>query len=423
MHLDIVINAMIDSQLTDYITKRVAQGASKEEIKSALLSAGWQEAPIDEAWHEVFPASTPGRGGAKKGLIIMLLILLGLLLAGGGFAYYYFYFSQNKPLMTAPTTQVSNTPETSPSFNDSDLMISATRIPDAVNSASAINAIESAVISKEDRNYFYKFSNDYSSENLPPADQSQKMLTTYSSLLDIFDANADKQYQCLAGDTCSLPSLTYISSLAGLRAVTLFQQNELSQAQNTTSNLVSLGKNVTANTDSVIMLLNGWRIQKLGYSILATIQPKGMISADDKLVLITNLRNEHKNILRYLYTGAADAIDYLAFPNNKSSKSSQLYEKDSFIAAYRKLITSMNPTAWSPTETKKYLYDSYKIALSNVDLACGVDPVNSILNLNFDKANMRTENYIGKLFYTTTYASLDSMNEKRCNIENLIQNL
>lgn len=83
---------MSNSQLTEYITRRTAQGANKEEIKSALLGAGWQEAPIDEAWHAVFPGSATGKAGSKKGLIVALLVLLGLLLVGGGFAYWYFFF-------------------------------------------------------------------------------------------------------------------------------------------------------------------------------------------------------------------------------------------------------------------------------------------------------------------------------------------
>ncbi len=41
---------MPNQQLIDYITQSAAQGTGKEEIKSALLGAGWQEADVHEGF-------------------------------------------------------------------------------------------------------------------------------------------------------------------------------------------------------------------------------------------------------------------------------------------------------------------------------------------------------------------------------------
>ncbi|MFH0755293.1 MAG: PH domain-containing protein [bacterium] len=46
---------MANQQLSNYVRQQLQQGKSKEEIKSELLGAGWQEADINQ----VFNASTP----------------------------------------------------------------------------------------------------------------------------------------------------------------------------------------------------------------------------------------------------------------------------------------------------------------------------------------------------------------------------
>ncbi len=363
-------------------------------------------------------------GKSKTKIILIGIILIVVIIVGIVFAFSSKKSTtQNKQSATTLTTQVSNTLQESSGFNDSDLRISATRISDTINSAYAFSAIKSDAISKVDQDFLTKYFGNYSSKNLPPINQSQKILTTYSNLLSIFDANVSKQYQCLfeSGDTCSLQSLINIGNLASLRALTLFQQNKSSQAQSAASSIVNFGKNVTANADSVITLLVGWSVQNLGYNILATVQPKGAISSSDKSTLIANLRNEQKKVLQYMYTAVAKEIDYITSPNNKPSRPLDADEED-LINTYRKGAAT-TPTAWNPNETKKYYYDSYKIALSNVDLACGATPATSKMDLNFNPQDEQTENYVGKTLYSTGYASLDTLSQKRCAVETLIQNL
>lgn len=114
-------------------------------------------------------------------------------------------------------------------------------------------------------------------------------------------------------------------------------------------------------------------------------------------------------------------IDYIVSPNNKPTKTLST-DDENFVNQIRQEAAASS-TAWNPTETKKYFYDSYKIAISNVDLACGVDPVNSKMKFDLSLENSQTENYIGKTIYSSSYPTLDSSNKKRCSIENLIQNL
>lgn len=359
----------------------------------------------------------------RKGFIVPLLAAIALLVIGGGV---YFYSQKKSASMVLPTNKVPSNTKDSTAFNDSDLRISYISISNSNNSAPAFNAVKANSITKSDLDFLSKYVTNYSPTNLPPVAQSQKILSTYPDLLNIFDANANKKYQCsvLIEDTCRFQSIRDISNLAGLRALVSFQQNKSNQAETTAYNLIALGKNVTANADEVIPLLIGWPVQKLGYSILSTIRPKentALFTDSEKGILITQLRQEHKNVLRYAYTRAAEGIDYITYPNKKPSIILTPDDED-MVATYRKGVAA-SPTAWNPNETKKYFYDSYKIALLNIDLACGATPATSKMELNFNPRNQQTENYVGKTMYTTTYASLDTLSQKRCAIENLIQNL
>jgi hypothetical protein len=100
---------MINQQLLDYIKQQLQNGVSKEQIKSNLLSNGWQESDINEAFALVdslmsspvsqnsnspqFPAEfqQPVESKTKRSLFTVLLALGILLVAGGVFGYFYYF--------------------------------------------------------------------------------------------------------------------------------------------------------------------------------------------------------------------------------------------------------------------------------------------------------------------------------------------
>lgn len=353
--------------------------------------------------------------GFVKPLLIIIIILL---IAGGG----YYLFSKKQ--LDIYQVSLSNQKITdSKKFDDSDLKISLIRIPDSENSSSAFNAIKSDAISPPDQNFIKQYFINYSSKKLPPITQSQKILDSYSNLLTIFNNNSNKKYQCsfVFGDTCSLTSIRNMAYLSGIKATTLFQQNKSIEAQGVASDIVIFGKNITANSDEVITLLVGWSIQNIGYNILTTVKSINRVSNDEKTNLISNLRLEQKNVLRYLYTYTAEQIDYITSSDKKPTRPLYSDEED-LINIYRNNI-SINPKSWNPDETKEYFYKSYKISLSNIDLDCDKTPTTIKINTDFNPQDESAENYIGKTFYSTVYASMDSLSKKRCDIEKIIQNL
>lgn len=81
---------MKNQQLIDYIKQQTTNGLSKEEIQNSLLTTGWNDNDIMEAFH--FIGSLPQSSGFNKSKILILIISITLFLifVGGGYAYYQF---------------------------------------------------------------------------------------------------------------------------------------------------------------------------------------------------------------------------------------------------------------------------------------------------------------------------------------------
>lgn len=354
---------------------------------------------------------------SKTSLIVTIIIVI-VLIAGG-----WYFFSQKKSSFTAIKESKDFT-----TFDDSDLKISYTITPTvSENSAPAFNALSGNLVTSEDVNTLTKYIASSTTANLPSITQANKIISKYPDLLKAFNENATKPYQCNLGkgESCSLNAARGMTYLAGVQALILFEQKKETDAQKTASNLISLGKNISANADTDITLIAGWAAQKTGYSISSIVNSKSktsLFSEAEKSTLITQLRNEHKKVFRYSYTRTAEGIDYITSPGKEPTGQTIFPDDEEIIGQYRKAIAE-NPEAWNPTETKKYFYDSYKILISNIDLPCGANLPEGRVDINFNPEDQKTENYIGKTMYSTTFASLNTLSVKRCEVETAIQNL
>jgi hypothetical protein len=416
---------MINPELVAYVKQQLAQNVGRDAIKTNLVTGGsWSSADVDEAFASLGD-NAPGSVAVpiKKTSHVRLFSIVGilaLLIAGGVYVYLQRQAATDL-LGDVLGDKASRAVAQSAVFDDADLELSVARIPDATNSLSVFNGIKQNAILKVDQDFLNKYLRTYSSKDMPPVAESAKVLAAYPDLLSLFDAQANKPYQCLfnLGDSCLLNEVRGVANLGALRALVLFQQGKIDAAKDSATKVVSLGQGMTAHANSPVTLLVGWSMQNLGYSILETIGSKGAMSLDVRAKLIENLRTEQRNVLRYVYTDTAEEVDYITSPENKPSRSLGPDEED-VINTYREGAAA-SPSAWNPVETKRYFYDSYKTMLSNVDLACGATSTESGIDLKFDPNDTKVENYVGKTLYTTAYASFDSLNAKRCAIESLIQ--
>ena len=92
----------MNQQISDYISQARGQGMSDEQIRSDLLSAGWDESQVTEVLPTTAVLSISpitGRRLSKKMLIITVVVSV-FVLAGGVFGYFY-YFNSSPELVLA----------------------------------------------------------------------------------------------------------------------------------------------------------------------------------------------------------------------------------------------------------------------------------------------------------------------------------
>ncbi len=323
---------------------------------------------------------------------LALFIIFLIIGAGAG---WYFFQNKSTPIVQNEVPFTTSEPIVE-DFNA--LKTTYTIVPAEENSAGIFNAIPKDAIAKSGKN-----------------------------VLASFEKGVNKKYyQCslAAEEDCHLNTLRDVANLAATNSIQLYKDGKAGEARTYAQKIVKLGQMITASTDDVIELLIGWLVQKTGYYTLTQIKPTIAISTNDKALLINNLREEQKKALKVIYTRTIESIDYITDSNKKPSLALSKTQEE-VVKSYRDIKTGFN---WHPDETKKWYYDSAKIELANVDLACGSDYKNSVIDIKFnpdapDAELKNQENYIGKIMYSLTSVSLSAVNVKRCDIEALINTL
>ena len=378
----------------------------------------------------------------KKWPVIMILILLLLVLAGA--AVWYFLYRDNSPVVTEPQQEqvaVSETENAVPeevsavqTSSGQDLLLGWTTIPEEQNSATAINAT-GAMLIKADTDFLSKyFGNGYDVKNLPTDSAATAVAARNVKTLQAFSAaSAIPAYQCSATMTperCNFQPVRNIGRLLLLRSHVLEKADKIPEALSIATNIIDFGNKVTASADEVVQLLVGWELKKNGYQRISLLNPKASapvtFSADDKAGRVNALREEQKNVFKFHYTRQAEVLEYLA-DKSKLPSFPQSVENIATAEEYRKSIALGK---FNLEETKKYFYDSYKTEIMNVDLACGSSMAKAPYDFSSEVNTATTtssqssiENYVGKIFYWTTYIPFDSLNAKRCEVEDLINRL
>jgi hypothetical protein len=364
----------------------------------------------------------------QKGFIVPLVVtIIAILLIGTGIYLYYQHTNSAAPVLSAKNVTTNNNASAgSTFFDDSDLRISQpASIPVADNSASLFSAIPTGAISATDQSFITAYVTDYPSKSFPSLASAEKVIAKYPNLLSTFATAAIKQYQC-SSETCSLQTIRNITNLAALESLVYFQQGKATQAESVATDIIAVGKSVSANTNDLITLLVGWSAQNLGYHTLSIVRPAGatdLFTQNEKNNLIAALHTQEENVLVFPYTGETEMIDYITSSNNKPTDIVLTPDDESMVNTYRQGATA-SANAWNPLETKKYFYESYSIELSNAALPCGATLATSTIDIGFNPNNTQTENYVGKTLYTTAFSPLSvTLSQKRCQIENLIQSL
>ena len=429
---------MITPEILNFIKQQTTSGASREQISSLLKQNGWVDADIAEAFTasvsgnksivstplspptqfmppQIQQPIAPHRSVLKY--IVVVVILLALL---GSAGFFYFTRANNTTVATdQQKTTVANSQD-----NPSDILkIAYAPVPPEENSASIFRVIATSTISSADAAFLQKYYNPYVATNTPPLSESRKILLKYKDLLTAFENATNKKYYQCVGDGCSLSFIREIVRLATLNTFVLYKDGKTVEAQQYALKIVKFGQILTVKSDLTGLLI-GWLAQDAGYNMLAVVKNPNPFSSSERTSLVQTLRDEQKQIYKVTNAFYLQGIDNVTNVDVQLLGVSEQDKKDteSFFEEFRKFA---NSTTWKPDVVKDWFNQSLAISLSNIDLPCGSVLKDSKIDIGFDPndKNQTTDNIVGKTFYTQFYGSLDAINNKRCEIESLINTL
>lgn len=428
---------MITQQIVGFIRQQLASGLTQEQIAASLKQSGWADADIAEAFQssvdDVNPVATATSvetaGGSKKIVLAIAIVFIVACAAAGGFYLWNKSSSAVSEKSATENTRISIEDRAAAENNAlaADVYVpqAYVRIPDANNSAVIFRTVASSTFTKIDRDFL----NAFSATNTPPVNESRIIVAKYKNILAAFEAGVSKgSFQCslLRGDSCPLNIVRDAAKIALINAFVLSADGKNEEALAYASKVSRLGQQVLEYSDEMIAFLVGGVIEKMSYQTELTLRSKmgksapASITAANKALLIAALRKQHKNVISREYAVRLEQIDYVTDPSKKPSYP-LTSEDEEYFGEYRKVS---NATTWKPEQVKKWFEDSYKISLSNVDLPCGSKVAHSTIDIGFNPAmSEHSDNYVGKTFYSTLYASLENVNAKRCEVENAITKL
>lgn len=273
---------MINQQLLDYIKQQVLQGVNREQIKSSLMTNGWQASDIEEGFSAASSPVPPSQylnssiNAPTKIWKILAASLVGLVVIGGGiyFVTQTFFKSEGKSILSNEATQppIEKT-ELPTSANETPANITTTETarPQIINCGTSVNFQKS--------DCFFNAAKSCSLAKITDTIQYD-LFGLITETITFYEIKGWQENKCVF----------YIKSMGGKAT---FSQEAIQQALNSgatneeikqqeqeTSNMAKLtiGRDGTckfANTNDLISLLNKWKGGSFSTSDFKNIDCKG----------------------------------------------------------------------------------------------------------------------------------------------------
>jgi len=116
---------MINQQILDYIKQQVRQGVSREQIKSSLMTNGWQSADVEEAFNlinaqgQLSQSDIAQQPKSFNKTALLAIIVIGVLVIGGGVMGYFAFIGGNKAVVPPTTVSFNPLPTETPVLTSS----------------------------------------------------------------------------------------------------------------------------------------------------------------------------------------------------------------------------------------------------------------------------------------------------------------
>jgi len=360
---------MVDKQLLDFVSDQQEKGVPNANISSALLTQGWQQNQIQEAFNSLTttPSLPPKRSG-KKILVKIILATLLLIILLVVFAYSYL------PIMGFFAKDVSP-------INDHDLIISPDVVPNEQNAFYVLVKLKypSVYSSKSD------FINDPKQWN----DNAVKdELAKNSQLLALFDEALSKPYfqnpifvdtGFQTPDSLGDPSkkidpfeILKLSKVVELKAQLLLRQGKDKEALEESLKIVDLGQKMTQTQPSLIDYLTALGLKRIGLDAAQRIVTSSKLSTSDILLKIAFLEKYKskteglENSFRGEYLFVKGSINYVEKEADTALK--KLAEESN----NRSTVKTYNKFTFQPNRSRETAYNFYKQAVTDAGLNCYV---------------------------------------------------
>lgn len=124
---------MINQQILDYIKQQIQQGVSREQIKSSLMTNGWQSTDVEEAFNlintqgQLSQSDIAQRPKSFNKTALLAIIVIGVLVIGGGVMGYFAFVGRDK--VVPPSSVSLNPPLTETPVSTSSPATTETPVP------------------------------------------------------------------------------------------------------------------------------------------------------------------------------------------------------------------------------------------------------------------------------------------------------
>ena len=465
---------MTDPGLYNYIKSELTSGKTKEQINTSLMQGGgWTQVDIDTAFSDVQSGNIPTVDTNKivppinkkatialiMGVIILLswvlvffaainsvlsnpyvvaiaIFLSGCALVGMVFAILGFKMHKVKALVAIVFCFIGLVPalitalgayklsKISPdiaAIDESALKISPVNISDSQNSHFDLIKLKGVFPPTT----FSKFATDYLAVSNPSKqqiDQAKGFLAGDKAVLKLFDDTASKPYYycTLEGsdNDCNLNNVRDLARFEAINADIQFRDGKYKESFDTSIKILSLGQKIQNNSINVITYLVGIAVKQIALkqANLVLSSDKFKLSPADKLLYTSELAkytdNEtgQKNALKGEYAFITKQIDVISSPDQSA------LSQDETVKLYADQVNkNKNSALWQPNNTKLLFYNAFINEVGNVDKPCGSSYLPN-LKIDASKLSLTEGNYIGKILYSISAPSLESINKKRCDI-------
>lgn len=454
---------MLTQELIEYIKSQLSQGYDRESIKNALLTRGWNQNDIEEAFSSfnqpaglVYSDSnlqTEGKNN-KNGFKVFLTVIFLFLFSPIGIVLMWLWMGWSKwikvilslflgipSIIALIILYIFISAKDIPPIDDRDLLLQSVIIQREQNAYYDLTGItkDDFSFSTEDSKkiddilrgglWDGQFVDDIISKN-------EHILTAFETAYnrpkfqDLVYEDPERLFGRMTETSLKLNPFNVISAskLNSLKALQLVYQGKQKEALDQAIKTVEVGQKIQESQSGLINYLLAMAVKKIGldatWNIISTdnLPPELLINNVQLLEKYKNNKEGLKNAFKIEYLFLSQATE-VATKNAPSEVEKIGTSEDIDYKSVQKI--PKNDFLFQPNNTKKIFADYFRLGIKAVNEWCGLvkkEDFDRVLPLSSTQLNIGTflsENVVGKILSKTALSPLDvdSQLTKRCQDE------